>query len=189
MQKLYCYVDETGQDVASPFFLVSVVIVEEERDQLISQLEEIERTSLKGRRKWMKSRDEQRIEYIRQVVQLPLLRDGRLTYATYPEKSAYLSKTVLTTARAITLHIRSEDYKATIFIDGLPKSQIQTVAAQLRTLNIRMKKVRGVQSEENDTLMRLADAMCGFVRSASERDKELAQLLAQAKRDGVVREL
>jgi len=29
-QKLYCYVDETGQDTAGKIFIVSVVIIEKE---------------------------------------------------------------------------------------------------------------------------------------------------------------
>ena len=32
MQKLYCYVDETGQDVGSEVFIVSVLVAEEDRD-------------------------------------------------------------------------------------------------------------------------------------------------------------
>jgi len=38
MQKLYCYIDETGQDAGSKFFLVSVVIAEGEREKMVSEL-------------------------------------------------------------------------------------------------------------------------------------------------------
>ncbi len=50
MQKIYCYVDETGQDTKGEFFLVSVVIAKDERDNLIEKLEEIERSTGKGRK-------------------------------------------------------------------------------------------------------------------------------------------
>jgi hypothetical protein len=33
-QKLYCYVDETGQDTLGQFFIVSVVITEDIREKL-----------------------------------------------------------------------------------------------------------------------------------------------------------
>ena len=55
MQKLYCYVDESGQDTKGDLFLVSVVITEEERDELRRKLIKIEKTSQKGQRKWMQS--------------------------------------------------------------------------------------------------------------------------------------
>ncbi len=40
--KFYCYVDETGQDTAGRFFLVSVVLIDSgKKDELENQLEEI----------------------------------------------------------------------------------------------------------------------------------------------------
>jgi len=42
-QKLYCYVDETGQDTKGELFIVSVVVVGWDRDALAEQLEMIER--------------------------------------------------------------------------------------------------------------------------------------------------
>ena len=63
MQKLYCYVDETGQDTQGNLFIVSVVIAEDERVRLLKQLEQIEKSTRKGRRKWMKTREEQQFQY------------------------------------------------------------------------------------------------------------------------------
>ena len=44
-QKLYCYVDETGQDTKGAMFLVVVVITAEDPDALRTALERIERVS------------------------------------------------------------------------------------------------------------------------------------------------
>ncbi len=41
-QKLYCYVDETGQDTEGHLFLVSVVVTEQERESFARELERIE---------------------------------------------------------------------------------------------------------------------------------------------------
>ena len=41
--KTYCYVDETGQDTKGAYFLVSIVVVSENRDELLAELEAIER--------------------------------------------------------------------------------------------------------------------------------------------------
>ena len=48
-QKIYCYVDETGQDTLGELFIVSVVVNSADRDALVAVLEKIERTSGKGK--------------------------------------------------------------------------------------------------------------------------------------------
>jgi hypothetical protein len=48
MQKLYCYVDETGQQPEGRFFLVSVVVTGPERDALNTALERIEHATGKS---------------------------------------------------------------------------------------------------------------------------------------------
>jgi len=55
MQKLYCYVDESGQDTEGRLFLVSVLLTSSEREGLRGRLREIEQTSGKGTRKWTRS--------------------------------------------------------------------------------------------------------------------------------------
>ena len=51
MQKLYCYVDETGQDTKGKLFIISIVLTERERDELEKRIEEIEQKSGKGKLK------------------------------------------------------------------------------------------------------------------------------------------
>jgi len=41
-QKLYCYVDESGQDTRGKLFVVSVVVAAEDRGISLEQLEKIE---------------------------------------------------------------------------------------------------------------------------------------------------
>jgi hypothetical protein len=41
-QKLYCYVDETGQDTKGDLFLVALVITGSERDEVLREAERIE---------------------------------------------------------------------------------------------------------------------------------------------------
>ena len=61
MQKLYCYVDESGQDTEGKLFLVSVVITGSEREGLRNKLRKIEQMSGKGTKKWKKAtRDHRR---------------------------------------------------------------------------------------------------------------------------------
>lgn len=71
----------------------------------------------------------------------------------------------------------------------MPKTLVLQAGVALRRLHIKTFKVRGVRKEESDALMRLADAVCGFVRAAREGRGELAKLLDRAKTQGFIREL
>ncbi len=48
-QKIYCYVDETGQDTHGDLFIVSVIVSDQERNQVIALCEKIEQETGKGR--------------------------------------------------------------------------------------------------------------------------------------------
>ncbi len=51
VQKLYCYVDETGQNAASNIFVVVAVVSAREQEPLRQALLEIEDLAVTGRRK------------------------------------------------------------------------------------------------------------------------------------------
>jgi hypothetical protein len=52
MQKLYCYVDETGQDTGGQIFIVAVVVTGEERDDLLTLCEQLEKVSGKDKQEF-----------------------------------------------------------------------------------------------------------------------------------------
>ena len=186
MQKFFCYVDETGQDTRGELFVVAVVIVGQERNQLRQACEDIERDSLKGRRKWTKTSYSRRLAYIRQILERPIF-EGKLHFAIYLDAQDYPALTVQTIAQA--LNAKGEtDYKVTILIDGLPRSLERVVGLQLRQSGIRAKKVRGLK-DENDALIRLADAVCGLVRGAGEGQAEMRALFERGIQTGVLQDL
>jgi hypothetical protein len=184
--KIFCYVDESGQDTMGELFVVSVVITAETRDILSRKLEEVEARSKKGKRKWTKTRIQQRIAYIEEILLIDELK-GCLRYSVYHHTTEYMMRTVLATAQAITTYVDG-DYKATVFVDGLPHSRTKWFGAELRRLYVRTEKVRGVRDEESEPLMRLADALAGFVRAALTDDGEFLALLKRAKSDEFVHE-
>jgi hypothetical protein len=53
-------------------------------------------------------------------------------------------------------------------------------------MGVTAKKVKGVRKEESSALMRLADALCGFVRDAYEGDQECAALHSRAINSGYI---
>ncbi|MCC7355686.1 MAG: DUF3800 domain-containing protein [Anaerolineae bacterium] len=185
--KLYCYVDESGQDTQGELFIVSVVVTSEERDRVAELCERIEQESGKGRVKWIKTEYPKRVEYIRLVLMEPAF-EGKLLFAVYRNGRDYVSLTVLTIAHAI-LACKKTAYKATVFIDGLPRSQERWMGGELRRQRIQVRKVRGVRKEETDALVRLADALCGLVRAALEGQDAMRYLFEQGKSNGVLKEL
>ncbi len=185
-QKLYCYVDETGQDTKGAMFLVVVVITAEDPDALRSALERIEQVSTKGARKWFKTNRARRVAYIRELVQSGLCIND-ICFSAYENSLEYLNLTVLTTAKAI-LARSHEPYEATVLIDGLGKTERRVVAHGLRKLRVNVRKVRGVK-DEADALIRLADAIAGFVRDCFEGDQELQPLFEQAVKAKLIQEI
>ena len=176
-RKLYCYVDETGQDARSEMFIVSVMVADENRDQLRQICEAIEAETGKGQVKWIRTAYDRRLAYIRRVLDITPFR-GKLNFAVYIASDNYLALTVRTIARALTA-AGENDCKVTVLIDGLPRSQERMVGSQLRQQHIHPRKVRGIKKDENDALIRLADALCGFVRAAREGQPTMRKLFEQ----------
>lgn len=186
-KKFYCYVDESGQDTEGKLFVVATVIIEDNRDEITNLLEGFEKKSQRGQRKWIKSRSENQEAYIRQVIGCEALK-GRLFYTIFNNTTDYLQCTVSATALAIP-NVGEAEYKATILVDGLPKSQTRKFGARLRRLGVQTRKVRGIRKEEADALLRLADAICGLVRSSQRGKSNLAGLLEQALEAEIIKKL
>jgi len=87
-QKLYCYVDETGQDAASIIFIVVAVVSAQEQEQLRQRLLEIEHSAGTGHRKWHKSRPARRLKYLNLVLEKNVGR-GEVFYGSYPKPLPY----------------------------------------------------------------------------------------------------
>jgi ribonuclease HII len=185
-QKLYAYVDESGQDTKGKFFLVSVVIPDSQREECKDRLKRIERESGKGIKKWMKATRQQREQYINLIIN-----DGGFKnigyYSVYQDSLDYVNLTVLTIAKAV-LDKAQPPYKATVYVDGLAPSQRQRFATELRKLKVKIRKVRGLR-DQSDEFIRLADAIAGFVRDSLEDDPKMKSLYKQAIKNKVFQEI
>jgi hypothetical protein len=188
MDKLYCYVDETGQDTKGALFIGSVIVAQKDRDELIKLLERIEKQSGKYKTKWQKTALKIKKSYLKIVFEQNTLKD-KLYFSLHTNSLAYKELTVLTIAAALNVsHDKKIDYKATIFIDGLPQSEILTVGVQLRRLGIHTEKVRGLK-DENNALIRLADAVAGFVREVKSKEIYTEDLYKKALKSKLLREV
>lgn len=185
MQKLYCYVDETGQDTEGVLFLVTVIITEKERENLRDFLLKTEKETGKKLLKWHRTNFDIRNNYLSKVLGSWFLRHS-VFFSRY-ETKAYVELTILTTAKAI-LQRAKGDYKATIFVDGLNEKGIRRFAAGLRKLKIRVRKVRGIR-DESDPLIRLADALAGFLRDYIEGQNYTKKLYQRAERQKIIKKI
>ncbi len=185
-QKLYCYVDETGQDTEGQLFLVSVVVTEQEQERFARELERIEAESGKRHIKWHKSSVARKIAYIKAVLACPIFQ-RTIFFSHYTNSKAYVDLTVYTTAKAI-LQRAQGDYKTTVIVDGLSGAEVRHFSSELRKLHIRIRKVRGARDEAEPGI-RLADAFAGFIRDALEGEDYAQELYQEARKRGFVREV
>lgn len=182
-QKIYCYADETGQDTKGQIFLVSVIVGDKERDELRAIVERIEEETGKRHLKWQKTSHVVRVAYLRRLIQEDILK-GKVCFSVYRQTQAYVDLTILTVAKSI-LRKAKDDYKASIFVDGLDRVEVRKFATGLRKLHIHTRKVRGVR-DESEALIRLADAFCGFLRDHVEGRAYTKDLYTEASRKGIL---
>lgn len=174
--KLYCYVDETGQDTNGKLFIVVAIIVTAQRDRLNEYLIKIENMTGKGIRKWTKSKTNSR--FIDQAFNRTWF-NGKIFFRVYHHTKGYTNLIVETIADAINSYnsiTRVGDNKTTVIIDGLEPHLGIRIGAQLRKHGIRTEKVQGAR-DESDPIVRFADATAGLIRESEEGSKTYRTLI------------
>jgi hypothetical protein len=180
-------VDETGQDTKGKFFLVSVVISEKEaKDNLEKALLKIEQESGKKLLKWKKTHPRLRTRYLKAVLGLKKL-SGNIFYASYQNRKDYIYLTGSTIAKAI-LHKAKQNYQATIYVHGFNPAEQRKVVKELKRFCIKYRKVKGAQ-ERASVLIRLADAIVGFVRDYQEDKKYAQELFKEFQQKNIIQSL
>ena len=91
-KKLYCYVDESGQDTAGDLFVVALVVTDEERDRLAVEARRIEQESGKNSKKWWRAVFSRKVAYIKAVLSYPVFADS-LFFASYEHTNVYPEST------------------------------------------------------------------------------------------------
>lgn len=185
MQKLYAYVDESGQDTKGALFVVGVVVLETERESILKELEQIEEKSRKRVRKWNKAPYAYRKSYFDGVVRSHAFQNS-LFFETFTDNKKYIEMTSYATAKAILKRVTDSNYTTTIFIDGFREREIEIFMQGLRDLHIRRRKIRGVRKEESNSFILLADALCGLVRDANDEDEWASAMLHKMKKEGIL---
>ncbi len=71
-------------------------------------------------------------------------------------------------------------------MDGLRKTERRAFASELRASHVSPYKVRGVLKEENNAMIRLADAICGLIRDAEEGQTWAGSMLRHLEQRGFI---
>ena len=175
-------------ETAGRIFIVAIVVLAADPDAVASACEELETESGKAKTKWGRAQKDRRLDYLQRVFRLPELR-ARLCYAVFPNTKDYEAATIDAIARAIR-HFGQEEYKAAIYIDALAKTKRRIYGARLHQSGIATYKVQGVAKDENNALVRLADAIAGFTRDALDDDSsEINTLFQRVKANGILIEV
>lgn len=184
-ERIDLYVDESGQDTKGQLFIVAGVAVEDS-NKFRQLCRDLEKTSRKGLAKWGKANRNNRLVYLRTVISDDRFRDILLFSYVSRKTKNYVEATI----RGIDLAVASLDpFDAPVFVyvDGLVKTQYKEYKNRLRQLGCPIEKVRG-RKDENEPLIRLADAVAGATRDLLEKyaDSELKEPFSLAVKRGIL---
>lgn len=187
MQRLYCYVDETGQDPRSDIFIVVAVITDREQDSLRTELIAAESEAKTGQRKWHKSRPDRRIKYLK-IILAKQIAGGDVFFAQYSKPLPYFLPLLETIEKSIKQKTQSA-YRAVIIVDGIDRKKATELTGALRLKNISLEFVRTAR-DESEPIIRLADMWAGCLRSSiTNKDSETTDIIKQAQSQGYLKAL
>jgi len=188
MEKVYCYVDETGQDTKGVLFSVccTVVVSYNAKEKLEKLMHQIERES-KKKSKWQKTDNKIKLNFLDSLIAHKEQLKGYIFIEHFFKIDDYSGATVEAIAKSIEVS-NNQEKSAIIYIDGLNKHIIKTVAVELRHLGTKTEKIKGLKDEQS-ALIRLSDAIAGFVRDYLEAQEYTKKYFHRLVKAGVIREI
>ena len=180
-QKLYCYVDESGQHTGGLHFIVGVVTVQNEaHNDLLQTVADIEAETHK-RKKWGKTQEAVNLAYMRLVLAQPEFK-RRLHFGFFRDVEMTRQADLGMKAEVVAAIARTFDAaRITVFLDGDQKRPAEVIGAMLKAMGVNVEKVRTIRREETNAFARLADAICGLTRDA-QTEGEARGVFNQARR-------
>ena len=191
MAKTYCFVDESI-NAHIGVMAIAVVTTRSVLDDLYSVCEDIEQSSGKGRTKWGKAKWDARVRYFERIET-----DARFHNALFYSRRNDSPSIHIATIHAIAMAIErvhdaynDKQNHITVLVDALSKQKRHEYRSALTQRGLRINKVRGVTSDENNSLIRLADSLAGLVNdAASGKNEDAKRLLDRIERSGVAIQL
>ena len=177
------FADESGQDTKGKLFVVAVVAVENS-DGFRQHCEDLERSSGKGKLKWGRAQRQKRLVYLRAIISEAPAFGVTLFYSVFRQTTDYDGATIEGIARVIQ---RLKHLNLHVYVDGLAKVKQGNYKTRLRRLGCPVRKVSRIAKDENEPLIRLADALAGTSAELLKyQDSELNELFSQAERSSIL---
>lgn len=193
MQKLYCYVDESGQDTQGTFFVVAVVfaLTTTQRDDLEQGLLALE-TRLRKGLDWRHTRVATKHAYVAGVIELLASFQSSMCYRVYRgvQSPDYDAFTVQAIIQAIAAHGRqhnARDVRVSLSIEGdVGSTRQKRFAKALKDAGVRYQRIRGLRFKSS-ALIRLADALAGVISDRERGKAYVAQSFKALTQTGLLR--
>ena len=180
-QKLYCYVDESGQDPRSAFFVVVAVVSDQHQDDLREKLSAFEQHSRTGFRKWHKSQPERRQRYLKAVLDQGI-GTGEVFFGHYEKPVPYFFPMLDVLEQALKRQAKGR-YSARVYVDGIDRKKAAELTGALRAHGLSLGFVKS-RRDESEPAIRLADMWAGCIRAALLGRSEEQRLLERAQQAG-----
>jgi hypothetical protein len=184
-KRLYCYVDESGQDPALNVFIVVAVVSAAEQEAFREALMEIEQLAGVGHGKWHGSKPARRLRYIELALERDLGRD-EVFFGTFQKPLPYFFPMMEVVEDAIKVKAGSSSYSAKVFVDGIDRKKAGELTNALRLRGISLGMIRG-RRDESEPIIRLADMWAGCIRGATQGKAEERTLLRNAMKTNYIR--
>jgi len=188
-QKIYIYVDESGQDDVSRFFVVVSAVTIRDQDLLRQQLLKIEAGAGTHALKWNKLRHDRRMKYISLALEQKIAA-GHVFIGRYPKPVPYFYPVASVIERAVKYIVQNMagKYLAIIHVDGANKTVAKALTNALRANGISLRMVRG-RTDQGEIIIRFADMWAGCIRSALLNEQDSRALFERALKSGYLIEV
>lgn len=185
-QKLYCFVDETGQDAGSKFFVVVAVIAWDDMSALRESLTDLERRLKVGSKKWHKLRPASRVEFMDAFLQ-ERHNNVKIFFGRFPKPILYYFPTLEVVEKALMSF--AAPIEAVVSIDGLDSLSAKKMTNALRRKHLHLHLVKGWR-DESEVLIRLADRFAGCLRQVFiEENTDCEVLVSRAQKKSILVEI
>jgi len=185
-QKIYCYVDETGQDAGSKVFIVVAAVVKGKPEVVRLSLSKLERRLKIGNKKWHKSRHKDRINFISNFLE-EKFNHLQIYFGRFKKPSPYFFPTFEVIQKSLEFYSQ-EPIEAIIYVDGQDSISAKKMTNALRSKRLHLNLVKGLR-DETEVLIRLADRWAGCLRLAFLGDDECRDLVTKAKNISLLKEI
>lgn len=183
-KKLYCYVDESGQDDRSRFFVVVAVVSDQDQETLREALIRIERSAKTSGRKWHKARPSHRLKFLSLALEKNL-GQGDVFFGVYQKPIPFFFPMLDVIEYAIKESV-ARPYSARVFVDGIDRMKAQELTNALRLRNISVHLIQS-RRDESEPVIRLADMWAGCIRSALLGSAEERAIVDEARARGYLK--